>query len=89
MKYDIIHALPYSKRKSLLGQLAVDIEFASSLLGYRKSWRAKKKKKNRETHEIKKPRMRNRERNWLIMPRFLPTFNYYFPVSPEYFSFML
>lgn len=49
MKYDIIHALPYSKRKSLLGQLAVDIEFASSLLGYRKTWRAKKKKKQRNT----------------------------------------
>lgn len=42
--------------KSLLGQLAVDIQFASGLLGDGKRWRAEKQS---ETHEVKKPRMRN------------------------------
>lgn len=42
--------------KSLLAQLAVDIQFASGLLGYGRSWRIEKQS---ETHEIKTPRTRN------------------------------
>lgn len=46
--------------KSVLGKLAVDIQFASGLLGYGKSYR---RAKQSETHEIKTPRMRDdRER---------------------------
>ena len=41
--------------KSVLGKLAVDIQFASGLLGYGKSYR---RAKQSETHEIKTPRMR-------------------------------
>lgn len=42
--------------KSLLGQLAVDIQFASGVLGYGRSQR---RGKQSETHEIKTPRMRD------------------------------
>lgn len=77
--------------KSLLGQLAVDSRFASGLCGYGKNWRVRKTFRD---PEIKKPSMRKEgeklnRRHRLIMPRFVPTFNYYFSVCSENFSFML
>lgn len=44
--------------KRLLWQLAVDIRFASGLLGYGNGV-----EKQSETHEIKKPRIKIREKN--------------------------
>lgn len=57
MEYDIIHELPYSNRKELIGVISCRY---SICLWLTQLWKELESRKT-ETHEIKKSRLRNEE----------------------------